>query len=57
MRLAISATLPDGTPYRNQACQWITLRWGRMTDDWVLEDTLALAAACTTQDRLAGTRA
>lgn len=52
VRLAISATLPDGTPYRNQACQWITLRWGRMTEDWVLEDTVALAAACATQDRL-----
>jgi hypothetical protein len=36
------------------ATQWLTLRWGRMTDDWVLEDTLALAAACAVQDRQAG---
>jgi len=25
-----------------------------MTDDWVLQDTLALAAACAVQDRQAG---
>ncbi len=50
VRLDVAATLADGTRYRNQACQWITLRWGRMTEDWVLEDTQALAAACVSQD-------
>jgi ketosteroid isomerase-like protein len=45
VRLAISAPLPDGTTYRNQAVQWLRLRWGRMVDDWVLEDTLALQQA------------
>lgn len=50
VRLDVAATLADGTRYTNRACQWITLRWGRMTDDWVLEDTAALAAACAAQD-------
>jgi ketosteroid isomerase-like protein len=45
VRLAISAPLPDGTTYRNQGVQWLRLRWGRMVDDWVLEDTLALQHA------------
>ncbi|MCU1414266.1 MAG: hypothetical protein JWN80_1606 [Microbacteriaceae bacterium] len=49
VRLAISATLRDGSPYRNVASQWATLRWGRMTNDEVLEDTTALAAACAIQ--------
>ncbi len=44
--LGISATLPEGTPYENQAAQWVTLRWGRMVDDWVLEDSEALNRAC-----------
>ena len=56
VRLAVNATLPDGAPYRNHACQWLTLRWGRMTDDWVLEDTVALAAACAAQDGLGVSR-
>jgi ketosteroid isomerase-like protein len=45
VKLAISAPLPDGTTYRNQGVQWLHLRWGRMTDDWVLEDTIALQQA------------
>lgn len=42
VRLDVSATLLDGTPYNNVAVQWIRLRWGRLTEDWVLEDTLKL---------------
>ena len=45
VRLAISAPLPDGTTYRNEGVQWLRLRWGRMVDDWVLEDTIALQHA------------
>jgi ketosteroid isomerase-like protein len=45
VRLAISAPLPDGSTYRNQGVQWLRLRWGRMIDDWVLEDTMALQQA------------
>jgi ketosteroid isomerase-like protein len=49
VRLRVSATLADGSVYENFACQWLTLRWGRMTDDWVLEDTMALQHACDVQ--------
>lgn len=49
VRLRISATLADGSVYENWATQWITLRWGRMTDDWVLEDTATLERALTVQ--------
>jgi ketosteroid isomerase-like protein len=49
VRLHVRATLADGTPYDNHACQWMTLRWGRMTEDWVLEDTVALQRACVIQ--------
>jgi ketosteroid isomerase-like protein len=45
VRLHISAPLPDGTTYRNEGVQWLRLRWGRMTDVWVLEDTIALQRA------------
>jgi ketosteroid isomerase-like protein len=44
VRLDVSMPLPDGTTYRNHAVQWVRLRWGRMVDDWVLEDTAALNA-------------
>jgi ketosteroid isomerase-like protein len=53
VRLTITASLADGTPYANQAVQWITLRWGRMIDDWVIEDTLALDDACRRQAAVA----
>jgi hypothetical protein len=45
VRLAISAPLRDGTTYHNEGVQWLRLRWGRMVDDWVLEDTIALQHA------------
>ena len=41
----ISAPLPDGTTYHNEGVQWLRLRWGRIVDDWVLEDTIALQRA------------
>lgn len=43
-RLDVSMPLADGTTYRNEAVQWVRLRWGRMVDDWVLEDTAAINA-------------
>ena len=49
VRLNIEATLADGTAYRNQGIQWVTLRWGRMVRDEVLEDTAVLAAGVATQ--------
>ncbi len=48
-RLAVTATLADGSSYTNEAVQWIRLRWGRITDDYVLEDTARLAAALRQQ--------
>lgn len=53
VRLTISATLADGTAYSNEGVQWVRLRWGRMVDDYVLEDTARLAAAL---ERQAATR-
>jgi ketosteroid isomerase-like protein len=49
VRLQIHATLADGSAYSNVATQWLTLRWGRMTEDWVIEDTVALDRACRVQ--------
>lgn len=48
-RLHITAELQDETAYQNHAVQWVRMRWFKMTDDWVIEDTVALAAACSVQ--------
>ena len=53
VRLAISAPLPDGTTYGNEGVQWLRRRWGRMVDDWVLEDTIALQQALDQTARVA----
>jgi ketosteroid isomerase-like protein len=42
--LAISATLPDGRPYRNEGMQLLRLRFGRVVEDLIFEDTLKLDA-------------
>ncbi|WP_131738414.1 nuclear transport factor 2 family protein [Actinomadura roseirufa] len=49
VRLEVTGTLADGTPYNNIAMQWATLRWGRMVDDLVVEDTLNLDKALRRQ--------
>jgi ketosteroid isomerase-like protein len=36
----------DGEPYENQFAQFLTLRWGKVTDDLVLEDTQMWERAC-----------
>ena len=41
-RLRVRSDQLVGGPYENTMTQWITLRWGRMTDDWVMEDTAML---------------
>ena len=43
--LAISATLEDGRPYRNEGMQLLRLRWGRVVEDLIFEDTLKLDTA------------
>jgi ketosteroid isomerase-like protein len=53
VRLSISAPLADGTTYHNDGVQWLRLRWGRMVDDWVLEDTIALRRALEDSARVA----
>ena len=40
--LAISAPRPGGGEYRNEGMQLLRLRWGRVVDDLIFEDTLAL---------------
>ncbi len=35
----ISSTV-DGEPYQNQFAHFLRLRWGKVTDDLILEDTL-----------------
>jgi ketosteroid isomerase-like protein len=50
-RLQVTGMLEDGTAYRNIAMQWVTLRWGRMVDDIVVEDTLKLDAALRRQQQ------
>jgi ketosteroid isomerase-like protein len=42
--LVISATLADGRPYRNEGMQLLRLRWGRVVEDLIFEDTLKLDA-------------
>ena len=42
--LAISATLADGRRYRNEGMQLLRLRWGRVVEDLIFEDTLKLDA-------------
>ena len=43
-RLMISATLPGGRAYRNEGMQLLRLRWGRVVEDLIYEDTLKLDA-------------
>ena len=53
VRPDITTELIDGTPYRNEAVQWVSMRWGRMTSDEVFEDTLALERALVRQGHVA----
>jgi len=43
--LVIRSTIV-GAPYQNQFAQFLRLRWGKVTDDVVLEDTQTWAGAC-----------
>jgi ketosteroid isomerase-like protein len=49
VRLVVRAPLADGTAYENEAVQWGRLRWGRLVEDIVQEDTLRLADALRRQ--------
>lgn len=37
----------NGEPYENQFAHFLTLRWGKVVDDLVLEDTQMWERACT----------
>lgn len=39
VQLATRATLPDGRAYRNKGLQMVRLRWGKIVEDLVYEDT------------------
>jgi ketosteroid isomerase-like protein len=43
--VAISSTV-DGEPYRNEFAHFLAIRWGRVIDDLVLEDTQKWERAC-----------
>jgi ketosteroid isomerase-like protein len=42
-RFSVRATLSDGRAYRNDGMQYARLRWGRIVEDHIYEDTQALA--------------
>jgi ketosteroid isomerase-like protein len=44
-RFRVLAHLPDGTPYRNEGMQFLRLRWGKVVEDRLYEDTAVLANA------------
>ena len=44
-RFAVSATLPDGTPYANEGMQFVRLSFGRIHEDRIYEDTAKLERA------------
>lgn len=44
-RLKVSATLAGGRAYHNEALQLLRLRWGKVIEDRIYEDTQKLAAA------------
>ncbi len=42
-RLSIAAPRADGSVYRNEAMQFVRLRWGKVVEDRLHEDTYKLA--------------
>jgi ketosteroid isomerase-like protein len=52
-RFRVSATLPDGRPYENEGMQFLRLRWGKVFEDYLYEDTQKLA---TELERMGATR-
>jgi ketosteroid isomerase-like protein len=51
VRFDLSASLKDGTTYRNTGMQYLRLRWGRAVEDLLFEDTQELARALEVQTR------
>ncbi len=42
-RLSVAAPRADGSMYRNEAIQFLHLRWGKVVEDHLYEDTYKLA--------------
>jgi ketosteroid isomerase-like protein len=55
-RFRVTATLPNGKPYTNSGMQFLRLRWGRIVEDRLYEDTHALSRALN-EIAAGGTRA
>ena len=45
IRFRVAATLPSGASYANEGMQLLNIRWGRVLEDRLVEDTQALVAA------------
>jgi ketosteroid isomerase-like protein len=41
----VQATLPGNSPYKNQGIQILRIRWGKIVDDYLIEDTQLLTSA------------
>lgn len=48
VQLAIHVPMPDGTAYQNTGLQMLRLRWGRVIEDFICEDTARLMNALQT---------
>ncbi|PKN94525.1 MAG: polyketide cyclase [Chloroflexi bacterium HGW-Chloroflexi-6] len=48
-RLQVNAVLKNGQPYQNSLIQIVRLRWGRVVDDYLLENIQKLSAALAQQ--------
>jgi ketosteroid isomerase-like protein len=44
VRFTVRWRRPDGSMYENEGMQFLRLRWGRAVEDYLYEDTQALAA-------------
>jgi ketosteroid isomerase-like protein len=45
VHFSVRATMNDGEPYRNAGMQFLRLRWGKVVEDRLYEDTQTLDAA------------
>jgi ketosteroid isomerase-like protein len=50
-RFRAGAMLPDGSAYQNEGVQLLRLRWGRVIEERLYEDTQAVAKAVGVLDR------
>lgn len=46
-RFSVKLTSPDGTTFENRGVQYVRLRWGKVVEDELYEDTQTVADAIT----------